>query len=310
MKNRILAVSGVFFLLIGSCSAVFAGDVDPREMAIDLAVGGMEEGSRPLSSGGSDDKIPGSGLSPGMDTRVTASAAGTNASAFSPTPGSVTPDSGSGQGTVSEPPPGGTGGTNIVDVGANANLGGNPSVDADVTVDPNAGGGIIESDTTVTGPGDTTTTVGANLDDTTSGLGADTTIETGPSNEGVSEPAGTDSDRSVIEADASVNTAGGSQTVDTDVSIDTSAEGGLVDADATTTADVVDQELTSDAGLQIDMGGSTTLLESTLGNEVGTSTAPPDAEADAGLEADVEGTGSGDDVASDPADGLSATPSL
>ena len=44
--------------------------------------------------------------------------------------------------------------------------------------------------------------------------------------------------------------------------------------------------------------------------ETGASTAPPDAEADVGLEADVEGTGSGDDVAADPADGLSATPGL
>ena len=243
MKNQILTVLSLFFLFIGSCTVVFANDVDPREIAIDLAVGGMEEGSRPLSDGGGTDKIPGAGLSPGMDTRVTASSSSPDTSA----PG-----------------------------------GGSPSVDTDITI---------------SGSDDTTTTVGANLD---------ATIETGPSEEGFSEPTSADSDRSIIEADASVDTTGGSPTVDADASLDTSAEGGLVDADASTTADVIDQELTSDAGLQIDLGDSTTLLESTLGNEIGTSTAPPDVEADAGLEADIEGTGSGE-VLNDEADGLSAT---
>ena len=234
MKKQILTVLSTFFLFIGSCPAVFANEVDSREMAIDMAVGGMEEGSRPLSSGDHEDKIPGGGLSPGMDTRVTASAAGPSAPALSSSPDTSAPGGGTGQETVSETS-GGTGDSNIVDVGADANLGGSPSVDADVTVDPNAGGGIV----------------------------------------------------------------------DADASLDTSAEGGLVDADASTTADVIDQELTSDAGLQIDRGDSTTLLESTLGNEIGTSTAPSDTEANAGLEADVEGAGSGEAL-NDEADGLSA----
>ncbi len=236
MKNQILTALSVFFLTIAPCPALFAGDADPREMAIDLAVGGMAEGSRPLADGMGEDKIPGAGLSPGMDARVTASVAGT-------------PGSGPGQEPVTE------------------------------------------------------LSVGANLEDATSGLEGDTTIDTGTSDQGISEPTGPE-DRSIIEADANIDTTSGTPTVNADVSLDTSAEGGLVDADAATTADIVDQELTSDAGVQIDMGDSTTLLESTLGNEIGTSTAPPDAEADAGLEADVEGTGSGDDVASDPADGL------
>jgi hypothetical protein len=282
MKN--IRVILVVLFLTGCYLPAFAGDVDPREMAIDLAVGGMEEGSRPLSDGMDEDKIPGAGLSPGMDTRVTASAAG---------PGVFTPDVR------------GQGDTSIIDANVDPNLGGDQSsVEADATIDANAGGEILDADTTVTSPDDTGTTIGANLDDTTSGFEGDATVETGPSDEGISEPAGTE-DRSIIEADATVDTTGGTPAVDADVSLDTSAEDGLVDADAATTADIVDQELTSDAGVQIDMGDSTTLLESALGNEIGTSTAPPDAEADAGLEADIEGTGSGDDVAADPADGLS-----
>ncbi|MBI4040960.1 MAG: hypothetical protein HY390_03715 [Deltaproteobacteria bacterium] len=258
MKNRISVYFITFFFTIGLTSLTFANNVDPRETAIDLAVGGMEEGSRPLSSESGEDKIPGANLSPGMDTSVKAVVPGPGASALGSASDTGTPGGAPEQEPVSEP---------------------------------------SESS-------------GANLDDVTSGLEAGTTIETGPSDEGVSEPTAPDNDRSIIEADATVDTTGGTPTVDTDVSLDTSAEGGLIDADAATTADIVDQELTSDAGVQIDMGDSTTLLESTLGNEIGTSTAPPDAEADAGLEADVEGTGSGDDVAADPADGLSATPSL
>lgn len=272
------------FFIIGLSSSVFAGDVDPREMAIDLAVGGMEEGSRPLSPESGEDKIPGSELSPAMDTRVTASATGPNVSApggSANEPGGSATDS-AGQG----------GDTSIIDVNADANLSGDqPTVDADATIDPNAGGEI--------------TTVGANLDDTTNGLEVGTTLETGSSDGGVSEPTGTE-DRSIIEADAGIDTTGGSPAVNADASIDTSAEGGLVDADATTNADVVDQELTSDSGLQIDLGDSTTIAESSLGSEIGTSPAPAAAEADAGLEVDVEGTGSGDDVSVDPAVGLSA----
>ena len=288
MKNQILAALSVSFLLmIGSSPAVFANDVDPREMAVDLAVGGMEEGSRPFLPESGEGKVPGSGLSPTMDTRVTASAAGASASAVSSVTDTGTPGSGSAgqQEPVSELPAG-AGDSSTVDVNADANLGGGgPGVDADAGA-----------------------TVGANLDNTTSGLEGDTTLGTGPSGGGVSEPASTESgDRSIIEADATVDTTNGSPTVEADASIDTSAEGGLIDANTATSADVVDQELTSDSGLQVDLGENTTLAESSLGNEIGTSTSPATAEADAGLEADVEGTGSGDDVAADPADGLSST---
>lgn len=297
-------------LVFGRGSSLFAGnhDVDPREVAIDLAVGGMEEGSRPLSPEAGESQIPGSGLSPGMDTRVTASATGPGASVVNPADGGV---SDSGSGGQQEPVFEATGGANdpdIVDLDAGANLGGgSPSVDADVTVTPDAGGEILDADTTTTGPDDTGVTVGANLDDTASGLEGSTALETGPSEEGVSEPmSATSDDRSIIEADASVDTTGGSPVVDADASIDTSAEGGLVDADVTTSADVVDQELTSDSGLEVDLTADTTIAESSLGNEIGRSPAPPATEADVGLEAAVEATGSGDDVASDPVDGLSS----
>ena len=85
---------------------------------------------------------------------------------------------------------------------------------------------------------------------------------------------------------ANLDVSGEGGTVDADLAIDPNAGGGLLDADLTATS------------------GSTTTIESTADAELGTSDAPAEGEAAAGLEADVEGAGSGDDVSTDPADGL------
>lgn len=75
------------------------------------------------------------------------------------------------------------------------------------------------------------------------------------------------------------------------------AGGGLVDAEATTSTDVVEQELTSSAGLEVDAGADTT-------------TAPATSEVEGGVEADVEGTGAGDALECNDADGLPCPPKL
>jgi len=84
MRNRIVIFT--FFILaflLKESALSFAGEhtVDPREAAIDHAVGGMVEGSRiltPEAGAGSRQvqQVPGKELRPSMDTRVTASGAG------------------------------------------------------------------------------------------------------------------------------------------------------------------------------------------------------------------------------------------
>ncbi len=226
----------------GASAPAFANEskVDPREIAIDRAVGGMEEGSRILSPEGhaikDQARISRGGLSPTLDVRTTASP--------------------------------GTGG---------ANLGGGGFG----TGAPQGGG---------------QETIGGG--DSSGGLGETPTTES---------TGGGGDDRSIIELDADANLSGDSVSLDADVSVDTSAEGGLVDADATTSVDTTYQELTSDSGLAVDMGANTVNAESSLGSEIGTSDSPAIEESEAGLEADVEGSGADDSISDDPADGLSSS---
>ena len=173
MKNR------VFIVLIFSCclnqpTASFAADngVDPREAAIDRAIGGMEEGSRPLEPKGYAGQtqtrpIPGGNLSSSSDTRVTASVSpSTGAGSVNANLGAnIGTGSGSGglQGNTTvetstggptepstEPTSGGSTGGSIIDVDANVDLsGGEPAVDANLAVDTNADS-LLEADTSAT----------------------------------------------------------------------------------------------------------------------------------------------------------------
>ncbi|MBI3333298.1 MAG: hypothetical protein HYZ93_04330 [Candidatus Omnitrophica bacterium] len=112
-------------------------------------------------------------------------------------------------------------------------------------------------------------------------------------------------EQSIIEAGVEADLSGGSPTVETEVTVDPNADGGLVDAEATTSGDIVEQELTSSTGLEIDNGTNTTAAETTtVGTETGGTTAPATNEVTGEVEADVEGAGAGDDVECNPADGI------
>jgi len=270
MRNRILILTFfiVAFLLKGSALS-FAGEhtVDPREMAIDRAVGGMVEGSRilsPESGAGSRQvqQIPGKGLSPSTDTRVTASGAGAP-SALPVQPTYTTPS------PAQVGPPVQPAETSHVETPAEQPLVENPVVEEPIVQQP-----ILE-----TPP-----------------------IES-PIEEAIPEPAGGETDRSIIEVDAGANLSPDEISVEADVSIEPEAGGGLLDVEAETATDTVNQELTTETGLQVDVGQNTTTAESTLGTTTGTTDSPPSGEVEAGLEADVESTGAGD-VTSDAADGL------
>ena len=237
-------------LLGGAPGAAFADEIeiDPREMAVDRAVGGMEEGSRILSPEGyavkDQAQVPGGGLNPAMDARSTAA-----------------------------------------DTLGGANLGGGAG----------GGGGLQGGGQDTTGGG----TGGGDL-----GGGPQDQIEE-PSGGG-----GGGGDRSIIELDAGANLSGDGASLDADVSVDPTAGGGLVDADTSLSSDTVYEELTSDSGLSVDMGADTVNAETSLGSEIGTSDTPAIEESEAGLEADVEGSGADDSISDDPADGLSSLPAL
>ncbi len=158
----IAAILFGIFLVAGWPSAGFADGnrVDPRESAADRALGGMEEGSRMPSPEGSftesGRRVPGSMLSPAMDTRAMApggAGAGPQAPASQ---GSVSPGAGGGLFESAAPgsgelgggaePPGPSDGS-IMDIDADVNVGGG-GVDAnlDVGLDTEAGGGLLELD--------------------------------------------------------------------------------------------------------------------------------------------------------------------
>ena len=288
MRNRIVLLTclGLAFLLKGSAPSLASEHtVDPREMAIDRAVGGMEEGSRILSPEMSAGKrqvqrIPGKGLHPSMDTRATPSGAGASRTFQAPvTPvqptESIQPAA---PGVVKAPLESPVTETPHVETPAEQPPLENPVVEEPIVQEP-----IIETPPieVIEPP----------------------PIEN-PIEETISEPAGGEADRSIIEVDADANLSPDEISVDAGVSIEPEAEGGLLDVEADTTTDIVQEELTTETGLEVDVTQDTTTAESTLGTETGTTDSPPSGEVEAGLEADVEGTGAGD-VVSDAADGLS-----
>ena len=175
MRNRIFIVPIFVFsccLNWGVISFAAENGVDPREAAIDRAIGGMEEGSRPLEPKGYAGKtqtrpIPGGNLSPSSDTHATASAdsnvgasrvnanLGANLGAGAGSGGlegntSVETSTGGPTEPSTEPTSGGGTSDSIINVDANVDLsGGEPAVDANLAVDTNADS-LLEADTSAT----------------------------------------------------------------------------------------------------------------------------------------------------------------
>ena len=322
MKHRAAVLLCLIVAVGGWRAAAFAetSGIDPREVAIDKTLGGMAEGSRILSpqaetaAGGQRKPEPlKSSVGSGAQTQqpaVSATApqsypAATEANHGVFVHGSIgnaaglagSPQEGTGAniGTGTETAlPGGNTGTgggseqNIIEVNADANLEtDSPTVTGGVAIDTNAGGGLLDANTETTTAGGQETTSSANT------------------------PAESGGEQSIIEADAGVDVSGGSPTVEAEVAIDPNANGGLVDAEAAASADVIEQELTSNAGLEVDVGTDTTTAETTtVGTETGSTNASATNEVTGGVEADVEGAGAGDDKECNPADGFPCPPKL
>lgn len=295
--------------LVGLPTPVFSdAGIDPREVAIDKILGGMKEGSRILSPQGTPGSHVGavaethhpavSATPPRSSPAATAashgvfvhgSSGGAPGLAGETTGGGPHEGAGANIGTETETLPGGETGaggreTSVIEVHADANLEtDSPSAGGDITITPEAGGGLLDANT------ETTTSTGSQ--EATSGASSD--------------------QNSMIEANAGADLSGGSPTVDAEVAIDPNASGGLVDAEAATSADLVEQELTSSAGLDIDNGATTTAAETTtVSSETGGTAVPATNEVGGGVEADVEGAGAGDDVECNPADGIVCPPKL
>ena len=147
------------------------------------------------------------------------------------------------------------------------------------------------------------------------GIG-DTGAESGGSGESAGGLSG-GSGATLIDADAGVNldsgTVNAGVVVDTNAGIqdstildaDLAASGGGTGADVSSAIDTIGNDITADSGL-VATGESVLNAESDLVTEIDTSGDSVGSEADVGVEADVEGASAGDDIASDPADGLSS----
>ena len=278
MKNHqafmmILAVG----LLAGLPTIAFSdtAGIDPREVAADKTIGGMAEGSRILSPQGT----PGSPI-------------GSAAKTYHPAVSATAPQSSAAREVRS--PLGGT------------------AVNHGVFVHGSSGGshegtGANIGSATETLPGGET---GAGSETSIIEVNADANLETDSPSAGGQEPMSSDQN-SIIEANAGVHLSGGSPTVEAEVAIDPNASGGLVDAEAAASTDLVEQELTSSTGLEIHNGATTTTAETaTVSSETGSTAVPATNEVEGGVEADVEGAGAGDDVECNPADGILCPPKL
>ena len=244
-----------------SVSRADSGSVDKRDIVVDNAIGGMREGSRIVSPDtysrkGQIQKVPGTKLSPVMDTRVVAGA---------PTADVAKAGIFSG------------GSSSGVTTGVNEGSAG-------------AGSSVIETPAG-TGPLGGGVTQGENL-------GGGTADSTGGS---------------LIDVDASADLSSGS--VDAGISLDTENTDKILEADLsagageagdiTGSTDISAGDITADSALPDEITEDAVSSETDIGTEVDTSGGTIGGEADIGIEADVVGGAEGDDVANDPADGLS-----
>ena len=247
-----------------------------RDIVVDNAIGGVREGSRiiaPDQYGKKTEipKVPGTQLSPIMDTRVVAGAPAIGASVAGAAAAGNFPG-GSSSGTLAG-----------VNEGA-ASTGGSGIETPSGTGTEGLGGGGI------TTPGE-------------SGVGA----EPGPGGSATAESGG----GSLIDVDASADLSSGSvdagvslDTNNTDKILDADLTAGAGEAGgATGSTDIAAGDLTAVSGLPPEITESAISSETDIGTEVDTSGGTVGSEADIGVEADVEG-GTESDAVSDPADGL------
>ena len=339
MRNRLFIIFTLIFVFLFNQLPVFSAaenTVDPREAAIDRSIGGMEEGSHPLEPQSYADKnqtqqVPGSRLSPSMDTRVTASA-----SSQSPTTSTSIgkPSGAAGESTSGNTNVGAGATTPITEIPKETVSGGTTetALQGNVAVEtPPTGGSTHPVTEPVTHPVTEPVTESTSQPVTEPITQPITEPVTEPvtqpviepiaepvteeptsgSTEPTTEPAsGGGTSDSIVNLDASADLSGGSPVVDANLTVDTNASE-LADVNATTTTDAASTNITATesgtvAGQDLTTTVNEATVDATLATEVVATDVPAESEATAGLEADVDPVTAASDVTpTDPADGLS-----
>lgn len=316
MKPKI--IHGILLFIFVCYSTAFADS--GIDIAIDRAIAGMDEGSRMLAPEAYDKEtipdVSGQALSPAMDARVIISPAAEKDLVSSGAeaqggnfPGGVV--SGPSETTVGEnagveSTAGSEPNNPIIDVEAGVDVD-SGTVDADVGVNP-SGDQILDADfaESVAGSGgEAQIDIGSAMDipveDEAIDPVVDTGAGTGESSEETSDPiididATADLDSGTVEADVGVDPSG-DQLLDADLGGTGADTTGTVEADITSTSDLIEQDSTV-----VTEPVSTVTPPSGLSAEVDTTGETVGGTTDIGVEADVSGTGAGEDVVDDPTD--------
>ncbi len=313
MQEKFKITYAIVFLAFGLSSLVYA-DTE-RDIAIDQAIAGMEEGSRMLAPDSLD--MPGTALSPAGDTNVIISP---EAQKERVSPGIEAEGGGDPGGIVSGLQE--TGGGTTEGAGAGTDVVGGPSqepvaettepiIDVDAGVDLDSG--TVDADVGVNPGGDQL--LDADLTESAGGSEGEAQIDIGsavdiPVEDNIGDPEEPTDETSspIIDIDASADLDSG--TMDADIGVNPGGDQ-LLDADAggagaDTTTDV-----------EADIAGTSDLTEPVapvvaepvvvappagLSAEVDTTGETVGGETDIGIEADVSGTGAGEDVVDDPTD--------
>ncbi len=258
----------IIIAVLGSILACGTALADSdRDMAVDMAIGGMKEGSHILPPGTYGRGIRGNNLSSGMDARSVAKA-GSVETAGGPGPGDTGHNLGNFSGGASGPSETGSDQSNVPTGHAAVEGAGEISAGAG---DSLSGGG---SEGSAPGPSDGSTAI-VDVD-----LQAD--VQSG-----------------TVDAGLGIDTSN-DKLLDADVGGTTSSTTGTVEADIGSAADITGQDTTA-VTEPLDTSIS---VESSLVGDVDAAAESVAAEPDAGIEADVTGVSAGDDTVNDPADGI------
>ena len=328
----LLSLSLALLISAAVSPASLEASSEDRDLVVDKALGDLEMGSRILGpgsyeGGGINPQVPGSSkLSPSMDTGAARKVSGGNSVSTGPglvgssstgrnvAPSETTGATGNVPAAEESPAPSGN------DHGITANEETSPS---EKPVEENPEPVNTEQNETV--PTDHPVEEPAPEDVTT----GETTVGTGDgSTEETQSPPAADHEDALVNVDAGVNTdaESPSNTVEADLNINPESEdihigadvaggtpigveenGGIVDVN-TEIETSTDNAITNDTIAEKTMTEIPPAPQIDLGAEIDSSGETVSGEVETGVEGDIDGSGAGDDVSTDPADGLSASP--
>ena len=252
-----------FLCMFGECAAavVHGPKIDPRDMAIDRQIAGMEEGSRiahphqDVGEQNAHQRVHGGESGLGKEAHATVASGAHNL------PHSTGVGTGAGSAETH------TGAVTTSVSGHHAGIGashaGAVATEHHAGVNTNVGGAGEQAHTGATSSSGQSETGQTEVVGNQSAQEGNHGVFIG-GNVGGGETTGSEtasggsagSNRSIIEADTNVNLSGENPTANTNISVDTNASGGLLDANTTTNAGSAGQQITSPLSQEISSGGS------------------------------------------------------